>query len=294
MRSPLPRWLAPTALLASVACSDAVNLLSDPDQQELVPRDRLAIHLHVLDATANDVDEVFEVAALARTQAPADVADQVGDIIAASSPLARWLVVLGDPVDLSIVERFADDPRVVGWQLENEPNNLEPGFLGWTPQQYAAWLREVAPQVRARKGRDQLIVSAATTPIWDLWPTVYEWNLEFLAEEALFEVDVWAMHVYGSSFSRLPDVREIHDVAVEMTNGRVWVTEFGHPDDAEEVDYAKQLPAALALGGIVPERWSWYAWNDHELGFALEDESGQASPLLTELRNREQVIVGRR
>lgn len=268
-----------TALALTASCAELADILVPPDEQPLLSYKQRGIHLHPSGALPEDVPAIMAVASMIRMQVPKDTESFVERLVKNSPLNARFLLILTSSTDLTLVDKFRDDSRVIGWELENEVDNCAAGFLCWSLGEYLDWLRVISPEIR-RRSPGKLLVSAATLP-----PT-YEGKLrlneEFVKRGGLDLVDVFGLHVYGDSWERVPAVAELVD-DVWKKGKQVWVTEFGRPKRNEHLDYFRQTPAVWARLGVKVDLWTWYAWRE-ENGYGLVGGADGDSQLLAELR----------
>lgn len=271
------------ALAMAAGCGDTsisdIETITDPPNpgvDKLLPKERLGIHFQPNGGTAEDIDEMTPLVGIIRTLIKPDVKDYVGRLIDGAPPEARFLVILPEEdVDLNFVARYATDPKLVGWELENEPEN----FLGWTAQQYVDWVKGVAPDVRSVMGAGKKLVAGATRPMVQDYPNNLNFNKDMIAAGLLDEVDVFNMHVYTKQYEKVPSVEDVYADA-RAAGKEVWVTEVGENDLAEQLDYFLQVVEVYRRLGIDPERWILYAWNDDALGYSLKAPDGTPGPLL--------------
>ena len=266
-------------------CSEAERLLNPDSRGPLLERERIGIHMSPTEVSPEEVVEAAGVASRIRMQAPLDAIPLVEERVAAAPPEARFLIILtSDPRPAyEFMEAHRFDPKVEAYQLENEPEN----FLAWDPATYIDWVDSVLPEVEARLGPQQRLVSAATRPMVQGFPTNLEWNEQAINLGILDRVDVFAIHVYDEQFEKLPAVHNRVIERVENAGVPIWVTETGTRDFNDQLDYFRIAPAAYADFSIRPEHWTIYAWRDDTLGFSLRAPDGSNSPLLQALIDRE-------
>ncbi len=291
------RWLLLTlhvaaALLVSalVGCgntsiSDLETITNPPNPgvDTLLPKEQLGIHLQPNGASPSDVTEITPLVGVIRTLIKPDVKDFVGSLIDGAPSDARFMVILPqEDVDLAFVSRFANDPKVIAWELENEPEN----FLSWTAEQYVDWVKANAPAVRAAAGRSQKLVAAATRPMVEDYPNNLNYNKDMINLGLLDEVDVFNMHVYSKQYEKVPAVQQV--VSTAQSHGvEVWVTEVGDNTLADQLSYFLQVTEVYHRLGIDPERWVIYAWNDDSLGYSIKSPDGTPGPLLAAMQARD-------
>ena len=276
------RYLVLVFVLLLASCSDLIDVIVPVDTTPFLPQERVGVHMHPNGADCGDVQDAAGTFPMIRMQAPGGAERYVEALIACAPTHARFLLLLSITSDPRIVTRLSMEPKVIGWELENEPDN----FLGWAPEEYVAWVDAILPEIAGRKGDHQILVSAATVPLVHEWDRILKWNQRLIELGVLNGFDVYNIHVYGRSWSKLPEVRDTIERARSMVRlHEVWVTETGSPDSP--VEYFRQTPGVWALHKILPERWFIYAYIDDHLGYSLKVLDGDErvdGPLLIELK----------
>ncbi len=267
----------------SISELETITNPPNPGVETLLPKERLGMNLLPAGSVPEDVDEIAPLVGVIRTLIKPDVKDYVGRLIDGAPAGARFTVILPEEdVDLAFVSRFSDDPKVIGWELENEPEN----FLQWTAQEYVDWLRDVAPLVRNTAGRDQKIIAASTRPMVQDFPNTLNYNKDMISAGLLDEVDVFNMHVYTKQYEKLPSVEEVFATA-QSRGAEVWVTEVGENELADQLSYFLQVTEVYKRLDMDADRWVIYAWNDDTLGYSVKAPDGTPGPLLQAMIDRD-------
>ncbi len=267
----------------SISELETITNPPNPGVETLLPKERLGMNLLPAGSMPADVDEIAPLVGVIRTLIKPDVKDYVGRLIDGAPAGARFMVILPqEDVDLAFVSRFANDPKVIAWELENEPEN----FLQWTAQQYVDWVKDVAPLVRNTAGRDQKLVAAATRPMVQDFPNTLNYNKDMISAGLLDEVDVFNMHVYTKQYEKLPSVEEVFTSA-QSRGAEVWVTEVGENEIADQLSYFLQVTEVYKRLDMDADRWVIYAWNDDTLGYSVKAPDGTPGPLLQGMIDRD-------
>lgn len=140
-----------------------------------------------------------------------------------------------------VITRYASDPRIVGWQVWNEPDlTVVPSDIALQledPDNYADLLSQAFPVVR-NIDPTKLIVMGATTSIQQEFATTLNYNrrLRELAVDSI--VDVWAIHYYSTSYDRVV----LNNGVADFLNGLgkpVWITESGETGPNDQLAYVE-------------------------------------------------------
>ena len=243
--------------------------------------DPLGIHVHPVMTTTAEVREVCETTGRVRMEVPDIVVEIVVERVQNAPSDCRFLLVVEESLPMSWWAWVRAEPRVEAIQVGNELNNCGEGWPCWDSTQTELWLRVNVPRIRQAAGSKPIVCPAATPLFSD--PEAMAWYARLADTGVLNLCDVQAVHIYGKPWTSpekwqaLTD--EVHLLA--RVGLPVWVTEYGTPEDAEEVEYAARIPALFEARGMTVERWYWYAWNDPTLGFELRTGP---SPLWKELQ----------
>jgi hypothetical protein len=145
----------------------------------------------------------------------------------------RWLKPL--------VQRYADNPRVIGFQIWNEPNmqTTENSIMGFgDPASYVEMLA-LAHNVIRESAPGKLVISSATTAINQNYPDSLNYNRAMRDAGAQDLCDIWAAHYYGKQFERVV----APDGVADFLNGLkrpIWITESGAQGVNEQLPYGEQ------------------------------------------------------
>lgn len=143
-----------------------------------------------------------------------------------------------------VVERYGDDPRVVGFQIGNEPNNPDfsmnrtLGFLD-DPVAYVAVLARAYSVIQSEAPSKKTVI-AATTALNQAFPRTRDYNRQMRDAGALAFCDVWAAHIYGKQYENI-----IRDGGVaDFLNGidkPIWITESGAQGVTSQLAYGEEM-----------------------------------------------------
>ncbi len=145
----------------------------------------------------------------------------------------RWLKPL--------VQRYGRNPKIVGFQVWNEPNmeSSENTLLGFSdPANYIEMLA-LASNVIHQEAPGKLVVTAATTAINQNYPDSLNYNRAMRDAGAQSLCDIWAVHYYSEQFERVVQSGGVAD----FLNGLdlpIWVTESGAQGVNEQLPYGER------------------------------------------------------
>ena len=185
----------------------------------------------------------------------------------------------------AVVAPFAGDPRILGWDLSNEPDVVSEREWLWLDHasNRLDWLTRIAAQVRALDGNHPLTVGlalAAAVP-------VAEGRLTRL-------VDFISFHYYSRNYPG----RSLRDVLLELrswTDKPLLVEEAGQSsagegagsEEAERAFYANTLPDAAEGVGLLG--WTLHDFPNHaansEGHYGLYRSDDTAKPAITTFRD---------
>ena len=140
-----------------------------------------------------------------------------------------------------VLQRHGANPRIVGFQIWNEPNaqRADNAVMGFSdPANYVEMLALAADLVR-QLAPGKLVVSAATTAINQNYPDSLDYNRAMRDAGAQSFCDIWAIHYYGEQYER---VIAPHGVA-DFLNGLdrpVWITETGNRGVNAQLAYGER------------------------------------------------------
>lgn len=158
------------------------------------------------------------------------------DALVVLTGLPSWASRGGDPRDAfvdrwvaPVAERYGSHPKVVGFQIWNEPNtslfpeNEVMNFRS-APGRYVEMLARAHQVIKARSGK--LVVNAATTSINQGYPESLDYNRAMRDAGARQFVDVWAVHYYGKLFENVVRSGGVADFLNGLGKD-IWITESG-------------------------------------------------------------------
>lgn len=162
-----------------------------------------------------------------------------------------------------VVSRYNGRKRLRSFQIWNEPNDennphnvlLE---LHNSPSNYLLML-QAAYEVSKEISPTKKIVSAATTSIIQNFPETLEYNEDLKELGAEEYLDVWGVHLYGSSLERLYFGVTDH---LNSLGKPIWITESGKQGYLGQREYVER--AWPLLKEIVPniKRFYFYQFTD--------------------------------
>lgn len=144
-----------------------------------------------------------------------------------------------------VAARYRRKRKVVGFQVWNEPNmdsNEDNVLLEMndSPGNYLALLKRAKRVIDRRTRRRKKIVSAATTSIIQNYPDSLQYNEELFALGAESHLDIWGVHLYGSSWERFSLVGDVSSYLNGLSKP-VWVTESGEKGINEQRNYVERM-----------------------------------------------------
>lgn len=153
----------------------------------------------------------------------------------------KWLVPL--------VQRYKNNPRVVGWEIWNEPNASvldQDRVMGFdsNPSNYVALLAQARSAIKSIDP-SKLVVMAATTSLNQNYPNTLNYNKEMLNLGVAALTDVYNIHYYGTNYDKVI----VRDGIADTVNGAgkpVWVTESGEQGVSKQLAYAETTWPFLA------------------------------------------------
>jgi hypothetical protein len=195
------------------------------------------------------------------------------DVLVVLSDVPRWMGnpstwVAGDPRATfvkrwvePVVSRYAANPRIIGFQIWNEPN--APGRfdnsvlqLDTNPDNYLDLLAQSHAAIK-RIAPSKLVVNAATTAINQNYPGTLNYNRALRDNGILNFVDVFAIHYYGRQYENVVRSGGVQDFLQSMGN-RIWVTESGAQGVNEQLKYVEQTWPFLSERIPAIERFYYY------------------------------------
>ncbi len=156
---------------------------------------------------------------------------------------ADWKDVFVNRYVIPLLDRYGNDPRIVGWEIWNEPDSFcngrvaPPGVLNCSPGDYVDLVARVAPEIRKRSGA--LVVGAATTSINQSFPRYFDYNRDMVSAGLLPLIDVYNFHWYGTQLEKLT----FGGIAnfLNDTGKPVWCTETGEQGSTRQLQHAEDV-----------------------------------------------------
>ncbi len=140
-----------------------------------------------------------------------------------------------------LVERYANTPGIVGWEIWNEPDRTlfaSDAALGLEdPANYFDLLTIASPVIR-NTDPNALVVMAATESIQQNFPVKLNYNKQLRDLGAEDFIDVWNVHYYGTSFESVITNNGVGD----FLNGLrvpIWITESGEQGPTQQLPYVE-------------------------------------------------------
>lgn len=142
-----------------------------------------------------------------------------------------------------VVTRYGNHPRVIGFQVWNEPNqsNSANAVMGFTNNAslYVATLKSASAIIRS-VAPSKLIVTAATTAINQNYPSSINYNREMRDAGAQSYADIWGMHYYGKQYENVIRPGGVADFANGLSLP-IWITESGAQGVNSQLAYGEEV-----------------------------------------------------
>jgi hypothetical protein len=143
-----------------------------------------------------------------------------------------------------IVTRYGRNAQIAGFQFWNEPNdsnNPHNTTMQFTASpanfvEFTALASNASKEIAPRK----LVVSAATTSIIQNFPQTLRYNQSLVQAGILSFIDIYGVHVYGTSYENLALPNSAGDFLRTMGKP-VWVTESGAQGVLKQKEYAQRM-----------------------------------------------------
>lgn len=204
------------------------------------------------------------------------------------NPRKAWIQQWLEPT----VARYGNHPRVVGFEIFNEPDLLilpQDEVLGLqNPDNYFEMLSE-SYRTSRRLAPSKLIMMTATTSIQQNFPNTLNYNkrLRDLGADAF--TDVWNIHYYSSSFETIVTSNGVGD----FLNGipkPIWVTESGKTGSNEQLPYVETTWPFLKKEIPAIERFYYFQYGEtgpaeNNFGLRTTDPEFPVSDLYIHLRD---------
>lgn len=142
-----------------------------------------------------------------------------------------------------VVTRYGSNPKIVGWEIWNEPNiPADPDTATMeirnSPENYVEMLAR-AYSVAKDLAPTKLVLNGATTAINQNFPETRDYNRAMRDAGALNFTDKWNIHYYGQQFENVLREGGIRDFLNGLGKG-VWVTESGAQGVGNQLKYAEE------------------------------------------------------
>jgi hypothetical protein len=142
-----------------------------------------------------------------------------------------------------IVRRYRANPKIIGFQVWNEPNqnNQSNRDLGLVTDAsgYVEVLRQSFEVIR-NLAPSKLVVTAATTSLNQNFPDSLDYNRMMRDAGAQQYADIWAIHYYGKQYENLLRPGGVKDF-VNGLSLPVWVTESGERGVNKQLAYGEEV-----------------------------------------------------
>jgi hypothetical protein len=160
-----------------------------------------------------------------------------------------------------VVARYSSNPRVIGYQIWNEPNM--PGRfdnsllqLDTDPANYVELLAQAHAAIK-QIAPNTLVVNAATTAINQNFPETLNYNRALRDNGILNFIDVFAFHYYGRQYENVVRNGGVRDFLISM-GSRLWATESGAQGATKQLEYVEQTWPFLSERIPSIERFYYY------------------------------------
>lgn len=193
-----------------------------------------------------------------------------------------------------VVERYGDNPRVVGFQIGNEPNNPDfsmnttLGFLE-DPVAYVAVLARAYSVIQSGAPSKKTVI-AATTALNQAFPKTRDYNRQMRDAGALAFCDIWAAHIYGKQYENIIRDGGVADF-LNGLNKPIWITESGAQGVTSQLAYGEEMWPFLLKNIRGIEYIFLYQYTDSSpatvsYGLRTLDPKAPVSDLYTHLRSK--------
>ena len=143
-----------------------------------------------------------------------------------------------------VVQRYAQNGQIVGWEIWNEPNeSSDPDNavmdIANNAENYVEILA-AASAICKDLAPGKLVVSGATTSINQNYPDALNYNRDMRDAGAAALVDVRAVHYYGKQFENVVRPDGIESFLNGLTRP-IWITESGAQGVDKQLAYGEQV-----------------------------------------------------
>lgn len=194
-----------------------------------------------------------------------------------------------------VIMRYKGSPRVVGWEIWNEPNMLANADnttldIAANPSNYVELLRR-SYELSRQFAPGKLVVSAATTSINQNFPESLDYNRGMRDAGLRTYADVYGVHFYGKQYENV--VR--NGGVADYLNGLglpIWITESGAQGVTEQLGYVEEVWPFLSDKIDNIQRFYYYQFAEdsasaNTYGLRNLDPGAAISDLYVYLRDRE-------
>lgn len=190
-------------------------------------------------------------------------------------------------------QRYANNGRIVGWEIWNEPDNAtldaDLALSLEDPAKYVEMLAQASAAIRSIQPR-KLVINAATESIQQTFPSHLNYNKKMKEFGAEDYVDVWNVHYYGKGFESVVTSNGV----ASFLNGisrPIWVTESGEQGPNNQLAYVETAWPFLKDKISNIERFYYYQYSGIEpaaqnYGMRTPDPAFPISDLYIFLQNR--------
>ncbi len=145
---------------------------------------------------------------------------------------------------LKVFDRYSGNPRIIGWQIWNEPNmTANPDNtvidVALKPGNYVEMLGRAYSRSKSINS-SKLVLNAATTAINQNFPETLDYNRAMRDAGAENFTDRWAIHYYGKQFENVERGSGVKDFLNGLSRA-IWVTESGAQGVSEQLAYGEQV-----------------------------------------------------
>ena len=187
--------------------------------------------------------------------------------------------------------KFKDNPKIVGYQVWNEPNIPEAEkneVMGWKndPAEYVQLVKKCY-EISKEIDKNKAIVSAATTSINQNYPKTLEYNKKMVENGILDVIDCYGLHWYGESFELLHRPNGILEF-LKSFKKQIWMTESGEEGLGKQKKYVRRAwPYLRKLLSHRLHRIYYYIYYGGDFGLKQKDgEEIRVSDLLVYLQEK--------
>ena len=190
-------------------------------------------------------------------------------------------------------KRYANNPRIVGWEIWNEPDHptLDADVaLGLSdPANYVQMLAQASTVIRDIQPK-KLVIGAATESIQQTFPSHLNYNKKMKEFGAEDYVDVWNVHYYGKGYESVVTSNGVADFLNSISRP-IWVTETGEQGPNDQLAYVETTWPFLKDKISNIERFYYYQYSgieppEQNYGLRTTDPTFPISDLYVFLQNR--------